>query len=317
MGWAAGVFTRVHDWSTDDGADIDILSVRMDAEDDNFAAGINATLTKDGSNSPSADLPMATYKHLNVGEGSARNHYAAISQLQDAGVVYGTSGGAANVQTLSFTPAITAYAAGQRFFFKAGFTNTGAMTMNINGVGAKNVYLGNAALSGNEVIVNNVYLIVYDGTQFQLVGAINRYVGMSIKSGGQSASSGSPEIIDFTGATPEWETDDMWEGVTNPTRITIPTGLGGKWRFLYQMAFGFHATGYRDIFLKKNGSYMSPAATGDVTVNAVTASSKPTYIRTALDIALVDDDYIELGARQNSGGSLTVTGWLEVQRLGS
>ena len=46
----------------------------------------------------------------------------------------GTSGGTANAQTLTPTPAIPAYYAGQTFVFKASASNTGATTLNVSGL---------------------------------------------------------------------------------------------------------------------------------------------------------------------------------------
>ncbi|CAM6005675.1 unnamed protein product [Sphagnum balticum] len=84
----------------------------------------------------------------------------------------GTSGGAANVQTATSTPSFTAYNASIQFSFIAGFTNTGATTININGIGAKNIYklssTGPVALTGGELQTGSVYTIIYDGTEFQL-----------------------------------------------------------------------------------------------------------------------------------------------------
>lgn len=82
----------------------------------------------------------------------------------------GTSGNAANAQTITLAPAITSYYTGLVVCWKAGFTNTSALTLNANGLGAKNVFNGNAACAGGEVIQNNFYAAVYDGTQFQLLG---------------------------------------------------------------------------------------------------------------------------------------------------
>ncbi len=70
MGWSGGIFTRVHDWTEDEAGGYDILSTRMDEEDANFEAGINACLTKDGSNSPSSNLPMGGMVHTGVGTGA-------------------------------------------------------------------------------------------------------------------------------------------------------------------------------------------------------------------------------------------------------
>jgi hypothetical protein len=85
----------------------------------------------------------------------------------------GTSGGGANAQTLTFAGLIpSVYQAGQRYQFKAGFTNSGACTLNVNGLGAKNVYKtsgsGPVVLTGAEITTNNIVDVIYDGTQFQI-----------------------------------------------------------------------------------------------------------------------------------------------------
>lgn len=78
-----------------------------------------------------------------------------------------TSGGAANVQTLTYTIPPTALVAGDIFSFTAGFTNTAATTLN-NGLGAKNVFANGAALLGGEIVVGKSYMVFYDGTQYNL-----------------------------------------------------------------------------------------------------------------------------------------------------
>lgn len=84
-----------------------------------------------------------------------------------------TSGGTANAQTLTYSVAPAAYYQGQIFAFIAGATNTGTCTLNVNSLGAKNVYLGNAALTGGEILSGKVYVVAYDGTQFQMISPPN------------------------------------------------------------------------------------------------------------------------------------------------
>jgi hypothetical protein len=88
----------------------------------------------------------------------------------------GTSGGSANAQTLTPSPAATSYAAGDSYTFLAGFTNTAATTMAISGLAAKNIYKvgpsGPAALIGGEIKVGGIYAIQYDGTQLQLLDEV-------------------------------------------------------------------------------------------------------------------------------------------------
>ena len=136
MAWSGGQFTRANGdtgWVDDAAMLIGIEAGRHDTQDNDFKTGINATLTKDGTNTPTANLPMNTYRHTGVGAAVATTDYArfdqVISQTQNSTTTWGgTSGGTANAQTLTLTPAITAYVAGQRFRFVAGFTNTAATT---------------------------------------------------------------------------------------------------------------------------------------------------------------------------------------------
>lgn len=177
MAWSGGVFTRANGdtgWVDDAAALIGIEAGLHDTQDNDFKTGINATLTKDGTNTPTANLPMNTFRHTGVGAAVATTDYArfdqVISQTQNSTTTWGgTSGGTANAQTLTLTPAITAYVAGQRFGYFAVATNTGALTININGAGAKAVQWRNLALTGNEIEINAAVEIVYDGTAFQSV----------------------------------------------------------------------------------------------------------------------------------------------------
>jgi hypothetical protein len=76
--------------------------------------------------------------------------------------------GTADVYAIAPTPAITAYVTGQMFSFKASATNTTASTLNVNGLGTKNIFLGGAALIGGEILINTIVQVEYDGTQFNL-----------------------------------------------------------------------------------------------------------------------------------------------------
>ncbi|HAK62074.1 MAG TPA: hypothetical protein DCO82_02405, partial [Alphaproteobacteria bacterium] len=82
-----------------------------------------------------------------------------------------TSGGAANAQTLTTNQTISAYAAGtSSFTFKAGATNTGACTINVDGLGAKTIKTtAGADLWAGAITSGGYYWIVYDGTNFILL----------------------------------------------------------------------------------------------------------------------------------------------------
>ena len=80
----------------------------------------------------------------------------------------GTLGGSANTYTLTCSPAITAYTAGQRFLCKVPAASTGASTLNVNGLGTKACQVIGAATTTN-LVTAATYLVVYDGTAFQFI----------------------------------------------------------------------------------------------------------------------------------------------------
>ena len=81
----------------------------------------------------------------------------------------GTSGGSANVQTLTPSPALASYSTGVRVAYVAGVSNTGAATMNSSGLGAKDLKRSDGtALQLGDVINGSLYTLVYDGTNLRL-----------------------------------------------------------------------------------------------------------------------------------------------------
>jgi hypothetical protein len=176
MPWTAGTFTRTDGtrtgattWQQADAAAVDIVAPDHDAHDEDLAQGIDNCLTKDGQNSPSADLPMNAKKHTGVANAALRTQYAAAGQVQDNALCRATDSGAADAYALTLSPAITAYATGQRFSFVAGNTNTGASTLDVNSVGTKAIQKLGAALVAGDITAGDVVVLEYDGTQFQMV----------------------------------------------------------------------------------------------------------------------------------------------------
>lgn len=78
------------------------------------------------------------------------------------------AGSGTNTITCAGVPNPGSYYAGLVVFMTAGSSNTGASTLNISTLGAKNIYLNGAPLVGGELINSLVYQLLYDGTQFAL-----------------------------------------------------------------------------------------------------------------------------------------------------
>lgn len=88
-----------------------------------------------------------------------------------------TSGGSSNAYTLTSGESLTAYATGMRFLWKPNAAPTGAATMNVDGIGAKKIFLPDGTqVNSGELDANSFYDIVYDASLdtasggFQILG---------------------------------------------------------------------------------------------------------------------------------------------------
>ena len=91
-------------------------------------------------------------------------------------VLTGLSG--TNVLVANSDPASTAYTTGHVYYFVAVNDNTGAVTININGLGAKSITKsGSTALAAMDIRAGQSYSIFYDGTRFQLSGGVSQASG--------------------------------------------------------------------------------------------------------------------------------------------
>lgn len=157
-----------------------ISSTAFNALTADLATGLTTALTKDGQTTPTANIPMGTFKFTGLGVGSSATDSANISQVQSSFGSFLTAAGTDTI-TASVSPSLTAYVVGQTFKFIAAATNTGAVTINISSLGAKSILKNGAtALSAGELVSGSMYQIVYDGTQFQLIGAGGVTAGKAI-----------------------------------------------------------------------------------------------------------------------------------------
>lgn len=147
-----------------------ISSTAFNALTADLATGLSTALTKDGQTTPTANLPMGTFKFTGLSAGSAATDSANIAQVQNSFGSFLTVSGTDTI-TATVSPSLTSYTAGQMFAFVAANTNTGAVTINISSLGAKAITKnGTTALSSGDINANYLFVIVYDGTQFQVVG---------------------------------------------------------------------------------------------------------------------------------------------------
>jgi hypothetical protein len=165
-----------------------ISSTAFNALTADLATGLSTVITKDGQTTVTANIPMSTYKFTGLGVGSAAGDSANLSQVQSTVTKLLTSVSGTDTITAVGAPVVAAYAAGQMFYFVATGDNTGAVTLNIDSLGAKAVTRdGSVALAAGDIKSGEVVVVVYDGTRFQVVSQLNsagdaRFANVSIAS---------------------------------------------------------------------------------------------------------------------------------------
>lgn len=86
---------------------------------------------------------------------------------------YAADAGSSDSYAVTLTPAPPAYFTGMVINFKANTVNTGAATLNVNSLGAKTIKKQyNIDLADGDIKANSIVTVVYDGTNFQLVGPV-------------------------------------------------------------------------------------------------------------------------------------------------
>ena len=149
-----------------------ISSTQVDSNNSDIATALTQSIAVDGQSVVTANLPMATKKFTGLGAGSAATDSANLGQVQAQAYIWGASaGGSADALTISTSPAITAYAAGQVFRLVASANNTGAATIAVSGLAAKAIQRNGSALAAADIVSGKIYELIYDGTQFQLSSA--------------------------------------------------------------------------------------------------------------------------------------------------
>jgi hypothetical protein len=174
-----------------------ISSTAFNSLTSDLATGLSTALTKDGQTTVTANIPLAGFKITGLGAATVGTDAVRYSQIQSGTDKLITVTGT-DTLTGTMTPALTAYAAGNQFSFVAANTNTGAVTINIDGVGVKSITKnGTTALVAGNIVANSVVLIEYDGTRFQLLNVVVTATGDVVG----PASSTANAIPTFSGTT--------------------------------------------------------------------------------------------------------------------
>lgn len=155
-------------WQQASAAAVDIIPTDHDVHDQDLADAISSCLMKDGGNSATSNISMGGFRLTNVGTAIARTDAIRAGDVQDNRMSYCSVSGTANAITLTNTVPITSYSAGQEFRFTAALTNSGPVTVAVDGLAAKSVTVAGVPLTAGQIVAGAWITIAYNGTNFEL-----------------------------------------------------------------------------------------------------------------------------------------------------
>jgi len=121
------------------------------------------SITADGDlipNSASNDIGSSSYPINDI--------YATGAVIDN--INFAADAEASDTYKITLDPAPTAYTTGMMIIFTANTANTGACTLNVNGLGAKSIKkLHDQDPGNNDIEATSVVMVVYDGTNFQML----------------------------------------------------------------------------------------------------------------------------------------------------
>ncbi len=198
-----------------------IRAAQYNNQINDMAMALTKCVTRDGQSPALANLSMGTYKHTDVGAAAARTDYARADDVQDGVPQYLTTiGGTPNAVTAVAVYGMSAYKAGQTFTFKAVSSNTGATTLSLNGIGARNIVMSDgAALAANAILAGELVTVQYDGTSFIL--APKRAVGLGTAAQKNIGTSGN--------TVPTLDGKNIWSGQNTPKAGTLTDAATITW----------------------------------------------------------------------------------------
>jgi len=332
MAWnGSGTFSRIVTTVSPavGGTTIDVADQNSYTAD--VTAGITACLAKNGENAATGDINLGSNQLKAVADGTLATDGVNVGQVQDGSFVYqGTVTGTADAIAMTLTPTLTAYAAGQVFRFVADDTCTGGgVTLNVDGLGAKDVFTNSIAdPRAGDISVNGIYTVVYDGTRFLLQNPERETDGVFVNN-----SDGTPTISGTVIDIPGVSTVTAWESYGPSSAVAWGGSADNEWTALDDVPQGVDwievklqatiaiASGKLlgiELRARKNGSVsVDPESTqifniysSDNDTDAKSLRSTGGGIKIPVDSDVIFDlVYIEYGTLSSDGLDMLLTGY--------
>lgn len=156
--YTAGTTTPATTWTTNSGAVANTNPIVLNAAGRTpYEIWLNSGVTYKFALYTSTSVLIGTYDNIPaIDDPTVFNNLITVTGTN---TLIGTS-----------VPPYTSYVAGMTLSFIPVATNTGAVTIDVDGLGAKNIYVGAATpMAGGELVAGQIAQVQYDGTRFQLM----------------------------------------------------------------------------------------------------------------------------------------------------
>jgi hypothetical protein len=221
--------------------------------------------------------------------------------------------GTANAVVVAMSPAMAEHKLGTTVRVLIAANNTGAATITINALSAKNIKrLGGGALQPFDLQAASIAELAYDGTQYQIISCLlpplggstlkaPKLIGFSANQtggGGTSMPSSVATVISF----PNMVKNNLWgtSTFTSNTTLTIGSGEAGIWNISAAAHMPIEASGYfEQIAIFQNGTQVFTGTT------SVSLASTGSYVEVACNLVANVGDTIVIEVYHQFGSTIS------------
>lgn len=147
-----------------------------------YVDGVAIAGVADSDDTTKGAVEQATMAEIEAGSASGGTTAPIVVKASRLGArlytAYAADAGANDTYAITCAPVPTAYTAGMVITFKANTINTGACTVNVNSLGAKDIQKrvagGLVALDDGDIAAGAIITCIYNGTQFELQSRISK-----------------------------------------------------------------------------------------------------------------------------------------------